>query len=80
MHVVIYGRTQGCKFCDTAKNICEEKAFDTSFIDIAEAGLDAASLQAICGVPVRTVPQIFVNDEYVGGCEQFIEYLKQNGL
>jgi len=50
------------------------------FIDITEAGLDGAKLQEICGQPVRTVPQIFVNGEYVGGCDSFIEYLKENGL
>lgn len=80
MNVLIYGRKEGCKYCTTAKSICEDKAFDMEFIDITDAGIDGAKLQEICGQPVRTVPQIFVNGEYVGGCDSFIEYLKENGL
>lgn len=80
MDVLIYGRKSGCKYCDQAKLICEDKGFDVEFIDITEAGLDGPKLQEICGVPVRTVPQIFVDKQYIGGCDSFIEYLKENGF
>lgn len=74
--VKIYGRSKGCKFCDTAKQICEMNGYNMEFIDVEEHGIDGVKLQQICGTPVRTVPQIFVNEKYIGGCDKFIEYLK----
>lgn len=76
MKVLIYGRSQGCKYCDQAKLICNENGYDMEFIDVTEAGIDGAKLAEICGVPVRTVPQIFVDDAYIGGCDNFVEFLK----
>lgn len=78
MKVKIYGRKTGCKFCDTAKQVCEANKFDMEFIDIAEAGIDGVKLAEICGQAVRQVPQIFVNEEYVpGGCTGFIDGLRE---
>ena len=76
MNVLIYGRKEGCKYCNRAKLICEMNNFSTEFIDITEAGLDKEKLAEICGKPVSTVPQIFVDDVYVGGCDDFEEFLK----
>lgn len=78
MKVTIYGKATGCKFCDTAKEICENKKFNMNFIDIQAEGIDGSQLSEICGVAVHTVPQIFVNDEYVpGGCTGFVEGLRE---
>lgn len=78
MKVTIYGRSQGCKWCDTAKEVCESNEFDTTFVDIEAEGIDGAKLSEICGEPVRSVPQIFVNDVFVkGGCTGFVEGLKE---
>lgn len=76
MKVKIYGKTVGCKFCDTAKQICQANSFDMEFVDIEEAGLSVVELSEICGQPVRQVPQIFVDDAYIGGCDKFIEFLR----
>lgn len=77
MKVKIYGRSSGCSFCDTAKQVCESNNFEYDFIDIAENGIDGAKLAEICGTAVRTVPQIFVNEQYAGGCTEFVNGLKQ---
>ncbi|AFA44306.1 GrxA family glutaredoxin [Klebsiella phage phiKp_21] len=78
MKVTIYGRSSGCKWCDTAKAVCETNGFDMTFIDIDSEGIDANKLAEICGEPVRSVPQIFVNGEFVkGGCTGFVEGLKE---
>lgn len=76
MNVKIYGKSKGCKFCDTAKQICEANNFSTEFIDIVDCDISAEKLSEICGVPVKQVPQIFVDGSYVGGCDKFIELLK----
>lgn len=74
--VKIYGRVKGCRFCDTAKQICEMNAYNMEFIDVEAEGIDGPKLQEICGEPVRTVPQIFIDGKYIGGCDKFIEFLK----
>lgn len=76
MNVKMYGRAQGCKFCDRAKLICEMNGFELEFIDIEAQGLSAADLAEVVGIPVRTVPQIFVDEQYVGGCDKFEAFLK----
>ena len=76
MKVKIYGRSQGCKYCDRAKTICEMNSFDTEFIDVEKENIDAQKLQEITGTVVRTVPQIFVDDQYIGGCDSFEKLLK----
>lgn len=76
MKVKIYGRTVGCPYCTTAKQICEQNKFDMEFIDMESAGLSKEDLSEIVGSPVATVPQIFVEDKYVGGCTEFIKHLK----
>ncbi len=76
MNVKMYGRAQGCKFCDRAKMICEMNALDLEFIDIDAAGIDGAALSEIVGQPVRQVPQIFVDGQYIGGCDKFEAFLK----
>lgn len=76
MKVKMYGRSKGCKFCDRAKLICETNGFELEFIDVDEAGLTGVELTEITGVPVRSVPQIFVDDAYVGGCDKFEAFLK----
>lgn len=76
MKVKIYGRTVGCKWCTRAKTICEMNNFDMEFIDLETAGLSGEDLSNIVGKPVREVPQIFVDDQYVGGCTDFEAFLK----
>lgn len=77
MNVKIYGRKSGCKWCDTAKEVCEKNDIPMEFIDLTEAGIDAGKLSELCGVPVRQVPQIFIDGDYVGGCTEFISELRE---
>ena len=78
MKVKIYGRKTGCKFCDTAKQVCEANKFDMEFIDIVTAGIDGDKLSELCSERVRKVKEFFVNDVYVpGGCTGFVEGLKE---
>lgn len=77
MKVKIYGRKQGCKYCDQVKSICEANGFDTEFIDIEEQGLGINELSDICGESVRTVPQVFVDKKFIsGGATGFVKFLK----
>ncbi|MEE2762613.1 MAG: GrxA family glutaredoxin [Pseudomonadota bacterium] len=74
-HVTIYGRTS-CGFCVRAKSLCEAKGMPYTWIDIMAEGLSKADIAEKIGRPVHTVPQILVGDEYVGGCDEFFDFVR----
>ena len=61
----IYG-TANCTFCDKAKQLLMQHDKAYTFIDVAEdEDITAAFFKRFPGV--RTVPQIVVEDEHIGG-------------
>ena len=61
----IYGTTN-CTFCDKAKQLLTQHDKPYTFIDVAEdEDITAAFFKRFPGV--RTVPQIVVDDEHIGG-------------
>lgn len=56
--------TPSCTFCVQAKNLLESKGLDYQSIDITQ---DTEALQKMKEMGVRTVPQIFLDAEYIGG-------------
>lgn len=57
-----------CPYCDKAKNLLAQKGLSFTEIDIThDEGLQAQMLDR--ARPRRTVPQIFINDTPVGGCD-----------
>lgn len=75
MLVEIYGKT-GCTFCEKAKFVCQMKSIKFHYYQLG-LNYDLEELNARVGQPVRTMPQIFVDDKHVGGYEQFNMYLNQ---
>ncbi|WP_432454976.1 MULTISPECIES: GrxA family glutaredoxin [unclassified Agarivorans] len=81
MFAVIFGRP-GCPFCVRAKQIAEqlsEKHEDYKFryIDIHAEGISKADLEKTVGKPVETVPQIFVDEKHVGGCNEYEAFMRE---
>lgn len=66
MKVKIYGKPN-CKWCESAKLLATGKGCDVEYINIVEAGIDGSKLSEICGEPICTVPQIFVDDAFIKG-------------
>ena len=61
----IYG-TQNCTFCHKAKQLLMQHDKAYTFIDVAEdEDISAAFFKRFPGV--RTVPQIVIEDEHIGG-------------
>ena len=57
-----------CGFCHSAKRLLTSKGVEFSEVDIAvQAECRAEMMQRANGG--RTVPQIFIGDEHVGGCD-----------
>ncbi len=58
-----------CGFCHAAKRLLSKKGVNFSEVDIArEPAKRAEMMQRANGG--RTVPQIFVGDVHVGGCDE----------
>ena len=70
---------QYCPFCIKAKNLLNKKniQFTEYKIDGDEAARDEMSLRASGR---RSLPQIFINDEGIGGCDDLYALEKENKL
>ncbi|MDI1301812.1 MAG: glutaredoxin 3 [bacterium] len=65
--IVIY-TTPICPYCVRAKHLLKQKGATWTEIDVSR---DAAERQALVErTRQRTVPQIFINDEHIGGCDE----------
>jgi glutaredoxin len=75
--ILIYGKPQ-CPFCEKAKALCETRElvyeYRTLDVDYTKEEL----LETFPGA--RTVPQIVVNGQKVGGYEQFTQYLEETNF
>lgn len=82
MFVVIFGRS-ACPYCVRAKEVAEKLKekfddFNYRYIDIELEGIDKADLEKTIGKAVDTVPQIFIDQEHIGGFTEFEAYAKEN--
>ena len=70
---------QYCPFCIKAKTLLNKKniQFTEYKIDGDEAAREKMSLRASGR---RSLPQIFINDEGIGGCDDLYELEKENKL
>ncbi|MCC2637941.1 MAG: glutaredoxin [Moraxellaceae bacterium] len=65
--VVIYSTTF-CPYCVRAKMLLQRKGVAFEEVDVSG---DADARQALVArTRQRTVPQIFINDEHIGGCDE----------
>jgi len=73
--VVIYS-TQVCPYCVRAKQLFQRKGVSYREIDVS---FDQAERMALVArTKQRTVPQIFINDQHIGGCDELYA-LERNG-
>jgi glutaredoxin 1 len=66
MNIEIYGRP-GCGYCVQAKKVCDANQLSYTYLDLQTDPTLKESLQARMPVPLKTVPQIFVDGEYLPG-------------
>ncbi|MBR9858634.1 MAG: GrxA family glutaredoxin [Oceanisphaera sp.] len=82
MFTVIFGRP-GCPFCVRAKELAEKLTeerddFTFRYIDIHAEGISKEDLEKTVGKPVETVPQIFIDQQHIGGYTEFEAHAKAN--
>ena len=68
--------TSWCPYCSRARSLLERKGVSFQEIDVEASPEKRAEMQARSGR--RTVPQIFIGDHHVGGCDD-LHALEQAG-
>ena len=79
MQAVKMYTTQVCPYCVRAKALLQQRGVAT--IEEVRVDLDPAQrdhMMAITGR--RTVPQIFIGDTHVGGCDDLVALDQRGGL
>ena len=66
----------GCSFCEMAKTLLKQKGIEYEERNIAKDWKVEQLLEAVPNA--RTVPQIFLDDKYIGSYDNLVEYLNQN--
>lgn len=82
MFVVIFGRP-ACPYCVRAKELAEKlkeerEDFNYRYVDIHAEGIDKEDLEKTIGKATNTMPQIFVDQEHIGGYTEFEAYAKEH--
>ena len=60
-----------------AVQLCERQGYEFEYIDIQARDMSIADLHEIVGKPVRTVPQIFIGSQHIGGYTDFHSHIMQ---
>ena len=75
--MIIYSK-DNCPYCDWAKQLLEAKKIDYSEIRVDRDNAKLEEMVRLSGR--RTVPQIFINDEAVGGYDDLSALAKAGRL
>ena len=75
--IVLYV-TGWCPFCDRARDLLVKKGLAYREINIDEDGESREEMMARSGR--RTVPQIFIGDRHIGGCDDLFALEGSGGL
>jgi glutaredoxin 3 len=63
--------TAVCPYCVSAKNLLKSKGLEWTEVRVDTDPVQRASMAARSGGH-RTVPQIFINDQFVGGYDELV--------
>lgn len=77
MKVIIFGRPN-CSYCSKAVFLADMKKLETEYKNINDDGVKEEMIDNIpeeLRESIRTVPQIFVDNQYIGGFTEFEKLL-----
>ncbi|HMU86257.1 MAG TPA: glutaredoxin 3 [Agitococcus sp.] len=75
--VVIY-TTRICPYCVRAKQLLQRKGVAYEEVDVSND--HNTRMQLVERTKQRTVPQIFINDQHIGGCDDLYALERQGAL
>jgi len=67
-----------CPYCQHAKKLFESKGVPYQEIDVEKAPLELQNM--IKRTQRRTVPQIFIGNHHIGGCDDLVALQQSNEL
>ena len=76
--ITIYGKAN-CGFCTKAKTFAENRSLKYEYKDVGRAQNLLAELMDRAPVAVKSVPQIFIGKEYIGGYKELLQYVEDTG-
>lgn len=74
MRAVVWSKYH-CPYCDQAKMLLKQKGITFEERKIGDGFSREDLLEAVPGA--RTVPQIFINDELIGGFTELVKFFEQ---
>ena len=78
MKIIVYSK-DNCVWCDRAKNLLDSVEFSFEEIDLSNDN-DRKEFYKKVGEGVSTVPQIYVDNERIGGFPQLVNWFEENGF
>lgn len=79
MYFTVFGK-ENCPYCVKAKALLQSKMLEFKYFDVAD-GSTYNEMQNLVGEATgalaQTVPQIFVDDRYIGGHDDLVEYFNK---
>ena len=66
-----------CKFCVKAKRLLQNEGVDITEYRIDQPPYTREDMTRRVGREVKTVPQIFIDDEYIGGYDELTWWLAE---
>lgn len=78
MEITIYGKPD-CVWCDRAKKLLGERGWVYKYVDIMGTPFvhrDFVHLTTVIAPGAKTVPIIVVDDVWIGGHDNLVEWLK----
>ncbi len=76
MNAIVYSK-DNCPYCVKAKALLEEYAIEYTELNAVDHLQDLVNLVESAGMPrPRSVPQIFIDGEYIGGFDQLASKLR----
>ena len=74
MKIEIYTKPS-CPFCVNAKNLIQSSVFDFTEYTLGENGITKQTIiDRLNGKVISTVPQIFIDDEHIGGYTDLVAH------
>ncbi len=78
MKILLYSK-DNCVWCDRAKNLLDSVEFSFEEIDLSNDN-DRQEFYKKVGEGVSTVPQIYIDNERIGGFPQLVNWFEENGF
>tara|TARA_B100001113_G_scaffold56893_2_gene42543 strand:+ start:267 stop:503 length:237 start_codon:yes stop_codon:yes gene_type:complete len=78
LKIIVYSK-DNCVWCDRAKNLLDSVEFSFEEIDLSNDN-DRKEFYKKVGEGVSTVPQIYIDNERIGGFPQLVNWFEENGF